>query len=294
VAMEACARAMGDAARAPRWLQLYWNRSDALAKSFVTRAEACGCSAIVLTIDTTMFGWRTRDLDLGYSPFIRGMGIAQYTSDPVFNAELREPLPAGGAAPPSMPRTFASLTAGLGLIRRHPGRLLANLRSGTPQLAVRRFLATFPRPSLCWADLARLRAMTRLPIVLKGVLHPDDARRALEEGVDAVVVSNHGGRQVDHEIASLDALPGIVDVVAGRLPVLFDGGIRTGADAFIALALGARAVLLGRPYAYGLAIAGERGVREVIENVRAELDLTMGLSGCRSLAEVTRDSLTRS
>jgi isopentenyl diphosphate isomerase/L-lactate dehydrogenase-like FMN-dependent dehydrogenase len=292
VAMEECAQAMGDPARAPRWLQLYWSRSDALTRSFVARAEACGCSAIALTVDTTLFGWRTRDLDLGFLPFMRGMGLAQYTSDPVFATELLEPLPAGGAAPPPLPRTLATVAAGLGLVRRYPGRLRDKLRTGTPRLAVRRFLATYSRPSLAWSDLARLRTMTRLPIVLKGVLHPDDARRAAEEGVDAIIVSNHGGRQVDRCIGALESLPGVVDAVAGRMPVLFDSGVRTGADAFIALALGARAVLLGRPYAYGLAIAGERGVREVIDNVRAELDLTMGLSGCRSMAEVTRECLT--
>ena len=268
VAMEECAKAMGSA---PRWFQLYWSRSDALTRSLVARAEACGCTAIVLTLDTTLLGWRTRDLDLAYLPL------------------LREPLPRASGEPPTAPMNLSTLAAGLRLVRRHPGRLRDKLRSGTPKLAVRRFIATYSRPSLAWTDLARLRAMTTLPIVLKGVLHPDDARRAVEAGVDALIVSNHGGRQVDHAIASLEALPGVVDAVAGRMPVLFDSGVRTGADAFIALALGARAVLLGRPYAYGLAIAGERGVREVIDNVVAELDLTMGLSGCRSIAEVTRE-----
>jgi lactate 2-monooxygenase len=292
VAMEECARAMGDAAAAPRWFQLYWSRSDALTASLVRRAEASGCSAIVLTLDTTMLGWRARDLDLAYLPFLRGMGLAQYTSDPVFAAELREPLPSGSVAPPRPPLTLATVAAGLGLVRRHPGRLRDKLRSGAPRLAVQRFIATYSRPSLAWEDLDRLRAMTRLPVVLKGVLHPDDARRAADAGVDALVVSNHGGRQVDNAIGALDALPAVVDAVAGRMPVLFDSGVRTGADAFVALALGARAVLLGRPYAYALAVAGERGVRELVENMRAELDLTMGLSGCRSIAEVGRECLT--
>lgn len=133
--------------------------------------------------------------------------------------------------------------------------------------------------------------MTSLPIVLKGVLHPDDARLALEHGVDGIVVSNHGGRQIDGEIATLDALPGITAVIQGRLPVLLDSGIRGGADVFKAIALGASAVLLGRPYVYGLAIAGEEGVREVIRNVRAEFDLTMGLAGCRGVGEISRDCL---
>lgn len=289
IAMEACARAMG---QAPRWFQLYWSRSDALTRSLVARAEACGCEAIVLTLDTTLLGWRTRDLDLGYLPFLRGMGLAQYTSDPVFRAELREPLPRASGEPPTAPMNASTIAAALGLVRRYPGRLRDKLRTGDPRLAVRRFIATYSRPSLAWDDLARLRAMTRLPIVLKGVLHPGDARHAADAGMDAIVVSNHGGRQVDHAIAALDALPGVVDAIAGRLPVLFDSGIRTGAEAFIALALGARAVLLGRPYAYALAVAGERGVREVIDNVIAELDLTMGLSGCASLQDVTRACLS--
>jgi lactate 2-monooxygenase len=139
---------------------------------------------------------------------------------------------------------------------------------------------------LQWADLARLRAMTALPIVLKGVLHPDDARLAIEHGVDGLVVSNHGGRQIDGAIASLDALPAIAAEVAGRIPVLLDSGIRGGADVFKAIALGASAVLLGRPYVYGLAIAGEAGVREVLRNIRAEFDLTMGLAGCTRVGDI--------
>jgi lactate 2-monooxygenase len=126
---------------------------------------------------------------------------------------------------------------------------------------------------------------------LKGVLHPDDARRAVDEGIDGIVVSNHGGRQVDGAIATLDALPPIVEAVDGRVPVLLDSGIRSGADMFKALALGARAVLLGRPYVYGLALAGEAGVREVVTNFMADFDLTMGLAGCRSVAEITSETL---
>jgi lactate 2-monooxygenase len=285
VPMERCAAAMGST---PRWFQLYWSRSDDVVRSFVERAERCGCGAIVLTLDTTLLGWRPRDLDLAYLSFMRGMGIAQYTSDPVFRREMEQPLD-GPAANPRV--TLAALGALASLMRRTPGPLLEKLRTGWPRRAVRRFVATYSRPSLEWRDLERLRAMTRLPIVLKGVLHPDDARLAIEHGMDGVVVSNHGGRQIDGAIASLDALPHVVDAVNGRIPVLFDSGIRTGADAFKALALGAAAVLLGRPYAYGLAIAGEQGVREAIRNVRAELDITMGLAGCRSLREITRASL---
>ena len=176
--------------------------------------------------------------------------------------------------------TAASIAAFIGQLRRHPGGVLANLRSGQARRAVQRFVATYSRPSLTWSDLAALRRLTSLPIVLKGILHPDDARLALEHGADGVIVSNHGGRQVDGAVAALDALPGVVDAVGGRIPVLFDSGIRTGADVVKAVALGARAVLLGRPFAYGLAVAGEAGVRAVVRNLVAEYDLTLGLSGC--------------
>jgi lactate 2-monooxygenase len=153
------------------------------------------------------------------------------------------------------------------------------------------FLDVFGRPDLSWEQLEALRGLTKLPVLVKGVLHPDDARRAVELGADGIIVSNHGGRQIDGEVASLDALPAVVDAVGRDVPVLLDSGIRGGADAFKALALGARAVLIGRPYAYGLAIAGERGVRAVIRNFTAELDLTMGLAGCSSVAGLTPDLL---
>ena len=149
----------------------------------------------------------------------------------------------------------------------------------------------FSRPQLSWEDLPFLRERTKLPILLKGILHPDDARRALDAGVDGIVVSNHGGRQVDGAIATLDALPGVVEAVGGRVPVLLDSGVRSGADAFKAIALGATAVLIGRSYVYGLAVAGEAGVREVLDNLRAELDITMALAGCDSLAEVGPETL---
>ncbi|MES2521357.1 MAG: lactate 2-monooxygenase [Gemmatimonadota bacterium] len=285
VPMEECARLLGDT---PRFFQLYWSRSDALVQSFLARAESCGCTGIMLTLDTTMLGWRPRDLDLGYLPFMRGMGIAQYTSDPVFRQEVGLPLPATTSTPRV---TLRTLRAGFELMRRTPGSLVDNLRSGWPRQAVRRFVATYSRPSLEWADLERLRRMTRLPIILKGVLHPDDARLAVEHGMDGIVVSTHGGRQVDGAIGSLDALPAVAQAVAGRMPILFDSGVRGGADVFKALALGAAAVMIGRPYVYGLALAGERGVREVLRNIRGELDLTMGLAGCTATATVTREAL---
>lgn len=280
--MEATAGAMG---AAPRWFQLYWSRSDELVKSFVTRAEQCGCDAIVLTLDTTMLGWRPRDLDRASLPFLQGRGIAQYTSDPVFREQLRNVVPRRDAA-----ITLHAVATALGQMRRYPG-LLAKF-SRAPRLAVQHFLATYSRPSLRWEDLPTLRSMTSLPIVLKGVLHKDDAARAVNEGIDGLIVSNHGGRQVDGAIGALDALPSIVEAVGGRVPVLFDSGVRGGADVFKALALGATAVCLGRSYAYGLAIAGEYGVDEVVANVLAELDLTMGLSGCASVAEISRSHVT--
>jgi lactate 2-monooxygenase len=284
--METCAAAMGDAAR---WFQLYWTSSDELAADFVRRAEACGCEAIVVTLDTMLLGWRPRDLDLGYLPFLLAKGISQYSSSAAFRPEL-DGAGEDGSAPAGRvtPQAVRSLVR---LARRYPGPFWSNLRSGAPRAAVRHFLDVYARPSLTWSDLATLRSLTALPILLKGIVHLDDARLALEAGVDGLVVSNHGGRQVDGALASLDALPPIVELVDGRIPVLFDSGIRGGADAFKALALGARAVLIGRPYAYGLAIAGEQGVREVIRNLVAELDLTMGLAGCTSLADVTPETL---
>ena len=292
--MEAVAAAM-DAVRpgAPRWFQLYWSSSRDLVASLVARAEASGCEAIVVTLDTHVLGWRPRDLALGYLPFSRGLGIAQYTSDPVFRRLVRERI--STAAPRERtPITPAAVASFASILRHHPGELRENLRSGEPLAAVETFLDVFADPSLGWSDLAFLRERTRLPIVLKGVLHPDDARRAVDAGVDAVQVSTHGGRQIDGEVAALDALPGVVEAVAGRLPVLFDSGIRGGADALIALALGARAVAIGRPYAYALAVAGERGVRELLRNVLAELDITLGLAGVRRVADLDESVLARS
>jgi len=286
--MEESARAMGDA---PRWFQLYWSTSNDLVASFVGRAERCGCSAIVLTLDTTMLGWRVRDLDLAYLPFLRGKGIAQYTSDPVFLEALQETLKQ--APPPSGRITLAALGTLWELAGSYPGPRLASLRSGLARAAVRRFVETYSRPSLSWDDLAFLRERTSLPILLKGILHPADAVAAIEHGMDGIVVSNHGGRQVDGSIATMDALPAIVEAVAGRVPVLLDSGVRSGADVFRALALGASAVGLGRPYVWGLAAGGEEGVREVIRNLRADFDLTLGLAGCASVSRIGLDSVDR-
>ncbi|MGZ4296957.1 MAG: alpha-hydroxy-acid oxidizing protein [Solirubrobacteraceae bacterium] len=227
----------------PKWFQLYWPADRELAASFLSRAEAAGFQAIIVTLDTFLPGWKPRDLQRGWQPFLQGVGIANYLSDPVFRSRL--------AKPPEE----------------------------DPQAAVGAFVGVFTNPRLTWEDLEFLRSRTTLPIALKGILHPDDARTAREHGMDGVVVSNHGGRQIDGAIASLDALPAIVDAVGDDLEVLLDSGIRSGADIVKALALGADAVLVGRPYVWGLAVGGEPGVVAVLRGLLAELDLTLGLSG---------------
>ena len=290
VPMETCAAAMGDG---NRWFQLYWSTDDRLVINFLRRAEACGCGALVVTLDTPLLGWRPRDLDLGSLPFLHGMGIAQYTSDPVFCEGLVQAHAESTTNRVKPPNNLFSLWARWKQIRRHPGSLLRNLLSVAPLAAVPKFLNIYSRASLTWKDLAWLREHTRLPILLKGILSADDARLAIEHDVAGIIVSNHGGRQVDGAVAAIDALPQVVKVANGRLPVLFDSGIRSGADMFKALALGASAICLGRPYVYGLAIAGEHGVREVIQNILAEFDLTMALTGCTTLADVANIALER-
>lgn len=243
-------------AAAPHWFQLYWGKDHELTCSLLQRAEKSGYSALMVTLDTAMLGWRERDLRHPYLPFLLGHGLANYFSDPVFCSRLAQPPHADPAA------------------------------------AIRLWAGLFSNTALTWRDLEWLRAQTRLPIVLKGILHPDDARLSVDHGADAIIVSNHGGRQVDGAIAALDALPAVVAAVDGRFPVLFDSGIRHGSDAIKALALGARAVLLGRLYIWGLAVAGEEGVRDVVKNFLADLDLTMGLAGFRSVRELRRGMLT--
>ena len=287
----------------PRMFQLYWSASEDLNASLLRRAEASGCEAIVVTLDTHLLGWRTRDLDLAYLPFTRGMGIAQYTSDPVFQQLVRERVRAAAesatidpadAAPP-VKLTPKAVAAGVKIARKGTTLtgtgLRESLRSPLPRAAVETFLEVFSTPALTWEGLAKARAWTGLPIILKGILHPDDAAHALDAGVDGVWISNHGGRQIDQSVPTLAVLPDIVERVGGRVPVIFDSGIRQGSDAFIALALGATAVAIGRPYAYGLGIAGEAGVREVIRNLLAELDITLGLSGHTSIDALGSDAL---
>ncbi len=282
--MEEVAAAMGDS---PRWFQLYWSKSQELVASFVQRAEKCGCSAIVVTLDTTMLGWRTRDLDMAYLPFMEGRGIAQYTSDPVFQRLMDEPIPKT-----QQKLTYQLLSGLITMTKNYPGNgFFSKLKSGRPIKAVQKFVSIYSNPALTWGDLKFLRQHTKLPILLKGILHPDDARHAIDHGIDGIVISNHGGRQVDGSISTFEALPRIAEAVAGRIPILLDSGVRGGADAFKAIALGATAVCLGRPYVYGLTLAGEAGVAEVLRNFLADFDLTMGLAGCKNISEITRESL---
>ncbi len=279
-----------DMGHTPHFFQLYWSKNRDLVASLVQRAEASGCRGIVLTLDTTMLGWRPRDLDLGYLPFLQGRGIAQYTSDPVFQ-DLMDNYTEDGP-PPKRRLTLQTIASVLQLMRNYPGPLFTNLRSGRPLKAVRTFIGTYTNPALSWSDLGFLRKHTRLPILLKGILHPDDARRALDAGVDGIIVSNHGGRQVDGAVSSIEVLPAIAAAVAGQVPIILDSGVRTGADIFKAIALGATAVGIGRPYAYGLAIAGAPGVSAVLRNLWADFELTVRLSGLQRVnAAAFRDQL---
>src|SRR3954447_23426500 len=251
--MEEIAEACGEGRR---WYQLYWPRGPELAASFVGRAEQAGYEAILVTLDTWLLGWRPRDLSQGYLPFLKSEGIANYLADPVFRSMLDKP----------------------------PEEDL--------QAAVGQFVGVFSNPTVTWDDLAWLRAQTELPIVLKGVLHPDDARRGLECGVDGILVSNHGGRQVDGAIATLDALGPIVDAVGDQAAILLDSGVRSGSDAIKALSLGAQAVLIGRLAMWGLAVGGEEGVLTVLRSFLAELDLTLALTGHTRIEELGPEVLT--
>ncbi|HEX3707988.1 MAG TPA: lactate 2-monooxygenase [Mycobacteriales bacterium] len=241
----------------PRWFQLYWPRDRDVGASLLARAKAAGYSALLLTLDTFILAWRPRDLVHGYLPFLSRLGLANYESDPAF---------------------LAGLTA---------------TPEEDPTATVMHWQSMFGDPSNTWDDLAWVRENWDGPIALKGVLHPDDARRAVDAGMEGVLVSNHGGRQIDGEIAALDALPGVVAAVNGRAEVLFDSGVRTGSDVIKALALGASAALIGRPYVYGLGIAGEAGVRHVVRCLLAELELSMALAGCASLADIGPELLVQ-
>lgn len=246
--LEEIAEAAGEG---PRWFQLYCPKDRDVAAGLLRRARHAGYSALVVTLDTFMMGWRPGDLDRAYLPFLRLEGLANYLSEPSFLA---------GIAADRREDAFSRVAHWAGM---------------------------FGDPALTWDDLAFVREHWDGPVLLKGIQHPDDARRARDAGVDGVVVSNHGGRQVDGAAASLDALPGVVAAVGGDLTVLFDSGVRTGADVVKALALGARAVLLGRPFMYGLGLGGQAGVEHVLKCLLAEFDLTVALSGGRTLADLT-------
>jgi lactate 2-monooxygenase len=252
--MEDVAEAQGDG---HRWFQLYWGKNDDVTESMVRRAEASGYSALVVTLDTTVLSWRDRDLENGYLPFLEGDGLGNYFSDPAFRSALDEPP------------------------------------EENPTQAILYFASMFSNPSLSWRDLDWLRDLTDLPIVLKGILDPADAVQAADHGVDGIIVSNHGGRQVDGAVAAIDALPRVADAVGDELELFFDSGIRRGSDILKAVALGARAVLVGRPYCHGLALNGADGAQTVMLNLLSELDLTLGLCGCASIREMTRDRILR-
>jgi isopentenyl diphosphate isomerase/L-lactate dehydrogenase-like FMN-dependent dehydrogenase len=240
-----------------KWYQLYWPTDRDVCLSFLERAKTNGFSVLLVTLDTGTIGWRPADLDRGFLPFLRGEGIANYLSDPAFRAKLAKPV------------------------------------EEDPTAAVLHWAQMFPNLGLRWDDLSFLREHWDGPIVLKGLTSVEDAKLAAEHGMDGVVVSNHGGRQVDGAVAALDALPGIADSVGGQLTVLFDSGVRTGADTAKALALGAKAILLGRPFLYGLALAGQAGVEHVLRCLLAELDLTLALSGYANHGELNRTSVVQ-
>ena len=277
--METIAKNLGSC---PRLFQLYYSKSKELSRSFIRRAEAIDCSALVVTLDTTLLGWRVRDLSYGYNPFLHGKGIAQYYSDPVFNA-----LPDPQADDSIKPTLTLSLIENLmRLNHRIPGGWFNNLRSGKGMKTVRKFTSIFNNPGINWDDIALIREWTALPIYLKGILRADDALKAASIGVDGIIVSNHGGRQIDGAIASVEALREILDVVKGKLDVWIDSGIRNGSDAYKCIALGATGVMIGRPHAMALACGGTQGVIDCVTNIMSELELNMALSGCRTINEI--------
>ncbi|MEG3170158.1 alpha-hydroxy-acid oxidizing protein [Sphingomonas sp. LB3N6] len=232
----------------PGFFQLYTPKNDALTESLVRRAEAAGYKAIVVTLDTWVTGWRPRDLNTANFPQLRGHVLANYFSDPVFRAMLDRPP------------------------------------EEDPAAAVRQWAGVFGKV-LTWADMPWLRSLTKLPLVLKGICHPDDARRAIDAGADAIYCSNHGGRQANGGIAAIDMLPDVV-AASGETPVLFDSGVRSGTDVVKALALGAAAVGVGRPYAYGLALGGAAGAAHVLKCLLAEADLLMAVNGYPTITDI--------
>ena len=250
--LELVAETMGDT---PGFFQLYTPRNKELAESLVRRAEMAGYKGIVVTLDTWVTGWRPRDLNTGNFPQLRGHVLTNYFTDPVFRGMLARPV------------------------------------EEDPRAAVLTWASVFGKV-LTWDDMAWLRSITKLPLILKGICHPDDARRAVDEGADAVYCSNHGGRQANGGVAAIDMLPDVV-AAAGDVPVLFDSGIRTGTDVVKALAIGARAVGVGRPYCYGLVLDGAAGAAHVLKCLLAEADLLMAVNGYPTVADVRAAGITR-
>ncbi|MBK8296322.1 MAG: alpha-hydroxy-acid oxidizing protein [Saprospiraceae bacterium] len=284
--METCSSLLGTS---NKWFQLYFSKSRELVESLVSRAEQNGCTALVLTLDTTTIGWRVMDLENAYLPFIYGKGLAQYTSDPVFNKLMnsnKHNTPTKSVS--NRPGFFDTLE----ILKSYPDTLLNNLKTGNSVKAIRCFFDLYSNPDLSWDDITWLRTITKLPIVLKGILHEEDARKALDSGIDGIIVSNHGGRQIDQVFSSLDALRQIKKILPSSYPLLFDSGIRSGTDIFIALALGAKAIGIGRPYVYALALKGHVGVETLVQNLASELMITMSLCGCKSIETITSDLLT--
>ncbi|KAI0489610.1 glycolate oxidase [Xylaria cf. heliscus] len=257
---EVAAAASGNHAR---WFQLYWPKDDEITASILSTAKETGFKVLVVTVDTASMSWRPADLDTAYLPFMRGQGNAVGFADPVFRRKFAARN--NGATPEDSPVPAAAYWLG----------------------------EAFSGDSRPWEHLEVIKKHWDGPIVLKGIQHPEDALLALQHGVSGIIVSNHGGRQVDGAAGSLDMLPEIVEAVGDEMTVLFDSGIRTGADIVKALALGAKAVLVGRPVMYGLGIAGKAGARHVIASLLADLDGTMGLAGIKSVADLGHVTLKR-
>jgi 4-hydroxymandelate oxidase len=245
------------AASGPVWFQLYVYRDRQATEGLVRRAEAAGCRALVLTVDAPLLGRRERDVRNRFR-LPPGLTVANM-------------LPEGYGEVPMAPSGIAD--------------------SG---LAV--YFASLLNPAMTWQDLAWLRSITELPVVVKGIVRPDDALRAADAGVAGIVVSNHGGRQLDTSPPTIEVLPEIADALKSRghgMEVFVDGGVRRGTDVLKALALGARVVLVGRPVLWGLAADGEAGAAWVLRHLRDELDLAMALAGAPTLADITRDLVRR-
>jgi len=231
----------------PKWFQLYWSTDQEISYSFVKRAEKAGYEAIVVTIDTVMLGWRQTDVKNQFSPLKLGYGTGNYASDEVF---------------------------------------LSTLPDHSEESIIDGVVNNIYHPTLCWDNILELKRRTSLPVVLKGILDPEDAKQAIDAGIDGIIVSNHGGRQLDGAIAAIDALPGVVEAAAGRVPVLFDSGIRSGADVMKAVALGADMAFVGRPFVYGLAIGGQEGVEKVLSNIIQEFTVSTSLAGAQNISQL--------